>query len=232
VCGLLTVRESPRAIQRKANGMTADPDTTLRADARRNRDQILAAAKNIFAASGPEVPMEEIARAAGVGVGTLYRRFPDRDALVRAVAMDNFERVLIDARVIAAEETSSWRGLERLLRQSVELQLSVQLTMMSHRALVILKTDPEVRRLRDEILEVLDGFVAGAKAEGKLRDDVGAGDIAILFATLLRQMRAKSPDVAELAARRCVGIMIDGLSARPGSELPGRPITSRDLDPD
>ncbi|RSD22075.1 TetR/AcrR family transcriptional regulator [Amycolatopsis eburnea] len=211
--------------------MTADPETTLRADARRNRDQILAAAKTIFAASGAEAPMEEIARAAGVGVGTLYRRFPDRDALIRAVAMDNFERVLVDAKVIAAEETSSWRALERLLRQSVELQLSVQLAMVSPRALVILKSDPEVRRLRDEILAVLDGFVDGAQAEGKLREDVGAGDIAILFATLLRQMRAKSPDVAEMAARRCVGIMIDGLSARPGTELPGRPITSRDLEP-
>ncbi|MEV6875406.1 helix-turn-helix domain-containing protein [Amycolatopsis sp. NPDC051128] len=212
--------------------MTADPETTLRADARRNRDQILAAAKSIFAASGPEVPMEEIARAAGVGVGTLYRRFPDRDALVRAVAMDNFERVLIDAKTIAAEETSAWCALERLLRQSVALQLSVQLAMVSQRALVILKSDPQVRRLRDEILAVLDGFVAGAKAEGKLREDVGSGDIAILFATLLRQMRAKSPDVAEMAARRCVGIMIDGLSARPGTELPGRPITSHDLDPE
>ncbi|MDT7800100.1 helix-turn-helix domain-containing protein [Amycolatopsis sp., V23-08] len=212
--------------------MTADPETSLRADARRNRDQILAAAKSIFAASGAEVPMEEIARAAGVGVGTLYRRFPDRDALVRAVAMDNFERVLIDARRIAAEETSPWNGLERLLRQSVELQLVVQLAMVSHRALVILKGDPEVRRLRDEILVVLDDFVRGAQAEGKLRMDVGAGDIAILFATLLRQMRAKTDEVAAMAASRCVGIMIDGLSARPGTPLPGRPITSHDLDPE
>ncbi len=212
--------------------MTADPDTSLRADARRNRDQILAAAKSIFAVSGAEVPMEEIARAAGVGVGTLYRRFPDRDALVRAVAMDNFERVLIDAKRIAAEETSSWRALERLLRQSVELQLVVQLAMVSHRALVILKGDPEVRRLRDEILVVLDEFVRGAQAEGKLRDDVGAGDVAILFATMLRQMRAKTDEVAAMAASRCVGIMIDGLSARPGTPLPGRPITSHDLDPE
>ncbi len=211
--------------------MTADPETTLRADARRNRDQILAAAKSIFAASGAEVPMEEIARAAGVGVGTLYRRFPDRDALIRAVAMDNFERVLIDARVIAAEESSPWVALVRLLRQSVELQLSVQLAMVSHRALAILKGDPEVRRLRDEILVVLDDFVAGAQAEGKLRADVGAGDIAILFATLLRQMRAKSPEVAQMAALRCVGIMIDGLSTGPGTELPGHPLRSGDLDP-
>ncbi|WP_328445219.1 MULTISPECIES: TetR/AcrR family transcriptional regulator [unclassified Amycolatopsis] len=212
--------------------MTADPETSLRADARRNRDQILAAAKSIFAASGAEVPMEEIARAAGVGVGTLYRRFPDRDALVRAVALDNFERVLIDARRIAAEETSPWNGLERLLRQSVELQLVVQLAMVSHRALVILKGDPEIHRLRDEILVVLDDFVRGAQAEGKLRADVGAGDVAILFATMLRQMHAKTDEVAAMAASRCVGIMIDGLSARPGTPLPGRPITSHDLDPE
>ena len=64
--------------------------------------------------------------------------------------------------------------------------------MVSHRAMVILKGDPEVRRLRDEILTVLDGFVTGAQAEGKLRTDVGAGDIAILFATLLRRC-ARSP---------------------------------------
>src|SRR3954454_17075973 len=158
------MRESPRATQREANGMTADPETTLRAGARRNRDQILAAAKTVFAASRPDVPMEEIARAAGVGVGTPYRRFPDRDALVRAVAMDNSEQVLIDARAIAAEETSPWRALERLLRQSVELQLSIQLAMVSHRVLVILKADLEVRRLRDEFLAVVEDFVRGAQA--------------------------------------------------------------------
>jgi len=190
--------------------MTADPDTTLRADARRNRDQILAAARSIFAAQGPEVPMEEIARAAGVGVGTLYRRFPDRDALIRAVAVENFERVLTDARAAAKEEPSAWLALVRMLRQSVNLQLSIQLAMLSHRALVLLKEDPEVR---------------------KLRDDVGAGDIAILFATLLRQMHAKSPEVAAMASVRCLGIMIDGMRARSGTDLPGRPLTSEDLDP-
>ena len=211
--------------------MTADPDTTLRADARRNRDQILAAARSIFAAQGPEVPMEEIARAAGVGVGTLYRRFPDRDALIRAVAVENFERVLTDARAAAKEEPSAWLALVRMLRQSVNLQLSIQLAMLSHRALVLLKEDPEVRKLRDEILVVLDGFVRGAQKDGMLRDDVGAGDIAILFATLLRQMHAKSPEVAAMASVRCLGIMIDGMRARSGTDLPGRPLTSEDLDP-
>ncbi|WP_410656425.1 TetR/AcrR family transcriptional regulator [Amycolatopsis sp. lyj-112] len=211
--------------------MTADPETPLRADARRNRDQILAAAKTIFAAQGAEVPMEEIARSAGVGVGTLYRRFPDRDALIRAVAVDNFDRVLVDAKVARDQEPSNWDALIRLLHQSMELQLSVQLAMVSARALVILKSDPAIKALRDDLLLVLDDFVQGAQAEGKLRTDVATGDVAMLFATLLRQMPGKNEEVARMAIRRCIGIMIDGLRvAGPNEPLPGRALTSADLD--
>lgn len=213
--------------------MTVDPETPLRADARRNRDQILAAAKTIFAAHGAEVPMEEIARSAGVGVGTLYRRFPDRDALIRAVAVDNFDRVLVDAKVARDQEPTNWDALIRLLHQSMELQLSVQLAMVSARALAILKSDPAIKALRDDLLLVLDDFVQGAQAEGKLRADVATGDVAMLFATLLRQMPGKNEDVARMAIRRCIGIMIDGLRvAGPNEALPGRALTSADLDPE
>ncbi|MFI6301641.1 TetR/AcrR family transcriptional regulator [Amycolatopsis thailandensis] len=211
--------------------MTADPETRLRADARRNRDQILAAARAIFAAQGAEVPMEEIARSAGVGVGTLYRRFPDRDALIRAVAVDNFDRVLRDAKAAKDEEPSDWDALIRLLHQSMELQLSIQLAMVSPRALVILRSDPAIKALRDELLVVLGGFVQGAQAEGRLREDVGTGDVAMLFATLLRQMPGKGEEVARIAMRRCIGIMIDGLRAGKTEPLPGRALTGSDLDP-
>ncbi|GAA4541021.1 TetR/AcrR family transcriptional regulator [Amycolatopsis samaneae] len=210
--------------------MTADPETTLRADARRNRDQIIAAARAIFAVSGPEAPMEEIARAAGVGVGTLYRRFPDREALIRAVAADNFERVLRDARAAAAEKPTAWLALEWLLHHSVELQLSVQLAMLSPRALTILKTDPQIRQYRAELMDLLAGLVAGAQDEGVLRPDVAAGDIAMMCAVLMRQVRAKSEDVARMAAQRCVGVMLDGLRAIPGTPLPGRALTTEDLE--
>ncbi|MFE0027226.1 TetR/AcrR family transcriptional regulator [Amycolatopsis sp. NPDC059021] len=210
--------------------MTADPEITLRADARRNRDQIIAAARVIFADEGPEAPMEEIARAAGVGVGTLYRRFPDRDALIRAVAVENFERVLIDARAAAAEKSTAWQALEWLLHHSVELQLSIQLAMLSPRALVILKTDPQIRKHRAELMDLLSDLVRGAQNEGVLRADVAAGDIAMMCAVLMRQIRAKSEDVARMAAERCVGIMLDGLRARPGTPLPGRALTADDLD--
>ncbi|KZB82218.1 TetR/AcrR family transcriptional regulator [Amycolatopsis regifaucium] len=211
--------------------MAADPETRLRADARRNRDQILAAAREIFAAQGAEVPMEEIARAAGVGVGTLYRRFPDRDALIRAVAVDNFDKVLKDAKAAKDQESSNWDALIRLLHQSMELQLSVQLAMVSQRALAILKSDPAIKALRDDLLVVLGDFVQGAQAEGKLRTDVATGDVAMLFAMLLRQMPSKGKEVARMATRRCIGIMIDGLRAGRNEALPGRALTSADLDP-
>jgi AcrR family transcriptional regulator len=210
--------------------MTADPEVPLRADARRNRDQIIAAARAIFAESGPEVPMEEIARRAGVGVGTLYRRFPDRDALIRAVAVDSFARVLADAKAATAEEPTAWQALVRLLYQSIELQLSVQLAMVSQRALVILREDSSIGRLRDDLLTELDVLVRAAQQEGLLRPDVGSGDLALMFALLLRPLRARTPELTKMSADRCVAIMVDGLRAPPGTQLPGRPLGRTDLE--
>ena len=209
--------------------MSADPQIPLRADARRNRDQIIAAARVIFGEYGPEVPMEEIARSAGVGVGTLYRRFPDRDALIRAVAVDNFSRVLDDARVAMAEEPTAWQALVRLLYQSVELQLTIQLAMLSKKAREIVKDDPVIARLRDDLLLEVDTLVRGAQQEGDLRPDVGAGDVATLFALLLRQVESRRPEIAEVSTARCIAIMIDGLQAHPGTPLPGRALGRHDI---
>src|SRR4051812_45368611 len=98
---------SPVRAERRGH-MAVDPGTPLRADARRNRDQIVAAARTIFVAQGPNAPMEEIARSAGVGVGTLYRRFPDRKTLIREVAQDSFARALAEARASIEEEPTAW----------------------------------------------------------------------------------------------------------------------------
>jgi AcrR family transcriptional regulator len=209
--------------------MSADPQIPLRADARRNRDQIIAAARQIFAEYGPEVPMEEIARSAGVGVGTLYRRFPDREALIREVAVDNFARVLKDARSAVTEEPTWWEALVRLLHQSVELHLSVQLAMLSKKALEIVKDDPAITQLRDDLLIEVATMVRGAQEEGDLRPDVGAGDVAMLFALLLRQMESRTPEIAEISTARSIVIMIDGLRANPGTPLPGRPLNRHDI---
>jgi AcrR family transcriptional regulator len=209
--------------------MTADPEDTLRVDARRNRDKIIVAARAIFAGTGPESPMEEIARAAGVGVGTLYRRFPDRDALIRAVVLESFERVVTDTRAVAAKNSTAWEALVWLLRNSIELQLSIQLSMVSPRGLAILKADPQIRERRAQLIELLTELVLGAQQEGRLRTDVGAGDIAMMCAMSMRQMHAMPGELAKMSASRCIAIIIDGLGTHTGASLPGRPLTADDL---
>src|SRR6266566_9649705 len=99
---------------RDGNGVEDTPSSgeapRMRADARRNRDQILIAARDIFADHGPGAPLEEIARRAGVGIGTLYRRFPDRQSLLRAVALDTLGRVAQEGRLALAEEPGAFRA--------------------------------------------------------------------------------------------------------------------------
>jgi AcrR family transcriptional regulator len=208
--------------------MTADPETPLRADALRNRNLILAAAKRMFAERGPDVPLEEIAREAGVGIGTLYRRFPDRAALIRAVARDSFEHVLTQVRSAVEETSSAWDGLVRALRSSRELQLSVQLAVLSPLARETLTNDPRARQFRIELLYALDALVRAAQAEGTLRQDIGSGDVAWLISMLLRPSPSSGEgEAAWMASERALTLMLDGLSTRPsGSPLPGEPLTA------
>jgi AcrR family transcriptional regulator len=209
--------------------MTADPET-LRADARRNREQIIVAAKKMFLEFGPDVPMEEIARGAGVGVGTLYRRFPDREALIRAVARDNLEVVLTEARTVAAEEPSAWEAIVRLLTRSLDLKLSVHLAVLSPLAGAIIKNDEKTQEFRDGIMAVLDELIMTAQADGSMRKDVGAGDVALLCSMLLRPPQLSSETKwSATVLDRALGVIIDGLRAGATSPLPGRPVTGDDL---
>jgi AcrR family transcriptional regulator len=192
---------------------------SLRADARRNRDQIIATARSMFARGGLDVPMEEIARGAGVGVGTLYRRFTDRDALIRAVLEDNLTRLLTEIRAAAAEEPTAWQALVRLLTASVRLRLSVHLAVHFRHTLT---DDPNVTAMRSQLLDTLDDLVRAAQHDGDLRPDVGTGDVAQLSVLLSR-----TPELSEMSARRCTAIMIDGLRATAAVEqLPGEPVAS------
>jgi AcrR family transcriptional regulator len=209
--------------------MAADGvDSELRADARRNRAQILDSAKRVFAQRGPDLPMEEIARHAGVGVGTLYRRFPERDDLIRAVARESFTAVLADAHAAAAEEPTRWAALERLARRSRELQLTLQLALLSARAWAVISADPATKKLRNEFLRVLEEVVRAAQAEGSLRDDVGFTDVVVVLSLLLRAPPVKD-DKAPIASERAMALLLDGLRTSPGGALPGRPISHRDL---
>ena len=94
---------------------TPVPERPQRADARRNRAKVVAAAREVFAEHGLDAPMEEVARRAGVGVGTLYRHFPTKDALVLGTVQAKFEGLAEEARRLLAEEPDPWLALRALL---------------------------------------------------------------------------------------------------------------------
>jgi AcrR family transcriptional regulator len=204
------------------------PDTPLRADARRNRDQILVAAREIFAERGADVAMEEIARRASVGVGTLYRRFADREALIRAVFRETFQLVADETRAAVAEEPTAWAALMRIMRQSAWLHVSVQAN--SQLVTAVVRADPDTSRMRDHVLDMLDEVVRRAQEEGSLRPDVGVGDLAMLFMSVVKQPHNLTAEAAGVAPGRALAIMMDGLRAPGPGELPGRPLSRADLD--
>ncbi|TDD18940.1 TetR/AcrR family transcriptional regulator [Nonomuraea diastatica] len=202
-------------------------DQKLRADARLNREQIIEAAHALIAEHGADVPMEEVARRAGVGTGTLYRRFPNRHALIRGVALDSFRRVIAIARTAEDEEPDAWAALTRFVHQAGgELRLAAGLAMRFAGTWATLRDDPENLRLRAILLKILDRLVRRAQAEGKARDDVSAADLSMMMALLLRPMPGLQPDLTPAGVDRYLTLMLEGLRARPDTApLPSPEIT-------
>jgi AcrR family transcriptional regulator len=200
-----------------------------RSDAQRNRERILAAAAAVFSASGADAPVEEIATAAGVAVVTLYRHFPDRDALIRGVGRNAFATALAEATAAVEEEPTAWDALVRILSQSQSLRLSLQFVVASPAAREVMMADTEAKKLKRGIMEALEKALQGAQAEGSVRTDVGAGDLAMLFVLLVRQLPLPKLESAPMALQRCVALMLDALRVGPGDPLPGGPISRADL---
>ncbi|GII05162.1 TetR/AcrR family transcriptional regulator [Planobispora takensis] len=200
--------------------------TELRADARRNRDLILAAAQKLFLEQGVDVPLEEVARQAGVGVGTLYRRFPDRDALLRAVGEESLRRLADLAETALLEEPDAWHALCRFLRASVEIQLGALPAKLEPHLHQRLRLGPDLHEMRQRVIAAVLRMTEQAQADGTLRGDIGPGDIALLM-TLNVYTPQSMPH--EQAMARVVEIMLNGLRAGPEHALPGAPLTGDDL---
>ncbi|GAA0944668.1 helix-turn-helix domain-containing protein [Pseudonocardia zijingensis] len=197
----------------------------MRADARRNRDRIVAAAKAWFATHGPEAPTEDIARSAGVAPGTLYRHFADREALIRAVAINNFDHAIAEATAAVSEEASAWDALVRILRQSQELRLSFRLLTAYPHMHAVLKKERDAEQARKHMVDLLDRVVRRAQAEGTLRTDVGTGDVAVMFALLSHPVTIDPSATAQLASERCMALLLESLRAgEQHDQLPGQAI--------
>jgi len=200
-----------------------DP-TRLRRDAERNRDLILAAARRLFTDTGQAVTHNEVARAAGVGVGTVYRRFPDREHLMRALFEDQVElvgRLAEDA--LAAEDPEA--GLRRFLEQVVELQAAdrgLQEHMLGPQARSL--AGAATSRIAPAVSELLDR----AQQRGQIRDDVTTTDVA-LIPMMVSAVLDRSRGIAPEAFRRALRIALDGL--RPADRpLPGTPLAPEEFE--
>jgi AcrR family transcriptional regulator len=186
----------------------------LRADAQRNRERIIAGAAALISERGPEVPMEDIAQRAGVGVGTLYRRFPDRHSLIHAVAVDMFQRTSEVAAAALAESPTGWDAVLRLVRHCAEPDLgalsgALRGWLAEHR-----DQDEELRALTMTWLERFETAVERAQAEGAMRTDIGGADLLRLISLVTCRMPELPAEANREATARYIEIFIDGLAAK------------------
>ena len=186
-------------------------ETPRRKDAQRNREAILAAARDLFAESG-DVPMYEVARRAGVGQATLYRNFPDRRNLAAALIVEH----MAQTERLAAEHAGEPDAFFVLIRNVVE-------TMARFHALGELAREDaclgsELDRRRRRLAELLQKPLRDAKAAGTVRPDLTLEDVFLMVSMLKGAVeRADGPAAREAAASRALTLVLDGLA--PAAEI-------------
>ncbi len=208
----------------------------LRVDAQRNLEHVLRAAREVFGELGYGAPMEDVARRARVGVGTVYRRFPSKDVLVRRIAEEETARLTEQARAALGQEEDPWAALSWFLRTSAASgagrllppqvlrvdapgeQAAAEVRVPQQRE----AQEPGARTAVVEprettgvaaLLSVVGQLVERARAAGELRPDVSVTDVLLVIATAAPSL----PDAAQQAAvsARLLDILLEGLRSRP-----------------
>lgn len=194
-------------------------EQTLRADAERNRERLLCAAREVFAEQGLQAPMAEVARRAGVGVATLFRRFPTRDDLITATFAAKMA-AYADAIDEALADPDPWSGFCRYVERVCAMQAEDRgftdvLTM----------TFPAAKAFeahRNRAGKAFGELIARAKATGQLRPDFAHQDLPMILmanAGVVAATAGAAPD----AWRRLVGYLLQAFAAEAAEPLPGPP---------
>lgn len=191
----------------ESSGAEAEPPATdrpLRADARRNRDRLVAAARTVFTEQGPGASMEAVARQAGVGVGTLYRHFPQRIDLVEAVYRTDVEELSEAARTAVAT-LGPWPAVVAFFEAFTRYARTKQ-TLLSELQQAFEK-NPDLRsRSRGLIDEAFDLVIDRAREAGVIRGDVSGADVTQLVSPV-----CTNPGVDPAQRERLVSMILDGL---------------------
>ena len=177
------------------NAETAAADRPLRADARRNRERVLAAADEAFALEGPGVPLDEIARRAGVGAGTVHRHFPTKEALLEAVLVGRLEGMLAEVRaaLAATEPGESFFGFFRTMTDHA--QNKTDLAEALGRQGIDVRA--AIRDVAAALRHALGELLRRAQDAGAVRGDVTVEDLHALVVGTVAALRASAPRDAE-----------------------------------
>jgi AcrR family transcriptional regulator len=201
---------------------TPQGERVLRADARRNREAVIAAATELFAEQGVDAQMPDIAKAARVGVGTVYRHFPTKDDLIEALVEARFERIAERGREALKEANDDpWKAFCDYMRFSVELQANDRALSqaMASRADVM-----QAHAENSGVFEISGKLVALAQKSGDLREDAEVWDVPMIICGLGHVTQAaRAGEMAPgMSWERFLAIVLDGLRAPGSGKLPDR----------
>jgi AcrR family transcriptional regulator len=197
------------------------PPSTLRADAARNRERIIAAAAAVFAERGLDAATAEIAHRAGVGEATLFRRFPTKDDLIDAIIETRMKELaaLADS---AAEATDPAAALERFMQDLVK-QFSRDKGFFEAAGERCMH-DPKFRQQRERGMEAVGRLLKRAQDAGAVRTDLSPADISFLAGSAMYAMEVRKPGLRDDLWKRYLRVILDGMKPEGASKLrPGAP---------
>jgi AcrR family transcriptional regulator len=200
------------------------PRRRPRSDAEANRDRLLAAAASVMTRAGRHVPLAVIAAEAGVGVGTLYRKYADRDALLQALEGRAYALLAEILGDIARHDLTGLEAIGEFLART--LAIASQLVLPLHGAPPLVTA--EAVAARQEINFRLEGFIARGRADGTVTAPVNATDI-IVFSALITQPLPHGPDWEHMAARQ-LAVFLNGITGGGPQAIPEPPVTPGDIE--
>ncbi|WP_030261849.1 TetR/AcrR family transcriptional regulator [Streptomyces violens] len=198
----------------------------LRADAQRNRERIVAAAREIMVEHGAAVPLDEVARRAGVGNATLYRHFPDRADLIHHVTLSVMDRTADRAERALAAEGDAFQALRVFVHAAVEERIGALCPLLSDG---VDKDHPDLLAARDRLERAVEALMGAARESGRLRTDIAVGDLMVAITQLTRPLPGSGCVDFDRFVHRHLQLFLDGLMAPARSELPGCAATLEDL---
>jgi AcrR family transcriptional regulator len=201
----------------------------LRADALRNREHLLGVARQVFASEGLEVPIDEVARRAGLGIGTVYRHFPNKEALFEAIIIDELERLLVHAETLQrdADPEPAFVGfLEKYLAAGAAKRDFTEALLRSGRGPL---PPPPVQEIFARVRAALGRLLTSAQKAGAIRTDIGVDEtLALLHGVSAASVSYGGPPEQR---PRLWAVVLDGLRSRlePPVRPAGRPAGKRSV---